>query len=138
MKDWSWKVIVLWSFVGTALLWLGLYDGYDAGKILTPRPATAAQKVFQSPAPGQPRSGGTLRFGIVKDIGTPIPFVGYSSVPQYVKDNVYEPLVMNDQKGEIHPWLAQSWTANANSSQWTFKIRQGVKFHDGKELTAED
>jgi peptide/nickel transport system substrate-binding protein len=127
-----------WSFVGAALLLLGLIAGYDAGKILTPHPAIAAQKVFQSPAPGQPRSGGTLRFGIVKDIGTPIPFVDYTSVPQFVKENMYEPLVMNDQKGEIHPWLAQSWTANANSSQWTFKIRQGVKFHDGKELTAED
>ncbi len=138
MKVWSRKGVMRWSFVGAALLLLGLIAGYDAGKILTPHPAIAAQKVFQSPAPGQPRSGGTLRFGIVKDIGTPIPFVDYTSVPQFVKENMYEPLVMNDQKGEIHPWLAQSWTANANSSQWTFKIRQGVKFHDGKELTAED
>ena len=138
MKVCSRKGVMRWSFVGAALLLLGLIAGYDAGKILTPHPAIAAQKVFQSPAPGQPRSGGTLRFGIVKDIGTPIPFVDYTSVPQFVKENMYEPLVMNDQKGEIHPWLAQSWTANANSSQWTFKIRQGVKFHDGKELTAED
>ena len=138
MKDWSSKEVGRRSFVGAALLLLGLVAGDDAGKILTPLPAIAAQKVFQSPAPGQPRSGGTLRFGIVKDIGTPIPFVDYTSVPQFVKENMYEPLVMNDQKGEIHPWLAQSWTANANSSQWTFKIRQGVKFHDGKELTAED
>jgi peptide/nickel transport system substrate-binding protein len=74
----------------------------------------------------------------VKDIGTPIPFVAYTSVSQYVKDNVYEPLVMFDQKGEIHPWLAESWTPNANSTEWTFKLRRGVKFHDGRELTAND
>ena len=92
----------------------------------------------QAPAAGKPRIGGTLKFGIVKDIGTPIPFVAYTSVSQYVKDNVYEPLVMFDRKGEIHPWLAESWTANANSTEWTFKLRRGVKFHDGKELTAND
>ena len=70
----------------------------------------------QAPAAGKPRIGGTLKFGIVKDIGTPIPFVAYTSISQYVKDNVYEPLVMFDRKGEIHPWLAESWTANANST----------------------
>ena len=42
----------------------------------------------QAPAAGKPRIGGTLKFGIVKDIGTPIPFVAYTSVSQYVKDNV--------------------------------------------------
>ena len=51
---------------------------------------------------------------------------------------MYEPLVMYDQKGDIHPWLAESWSPNADSSEWTFKLRKGVKFHNGKELTAED
>lgn len=99
--------------------------------------AAAAPKMT-SPAPGKPRLGGTLRFGIVKDIGTPIPFVAYTSISQFVKDTVYEPLVMYDQKGDIHPWLAESWTSNANATEWTFKIRRGVKFHDGRELTAND
>src|SRR4030095_16393361 len=99
-----------------------------------PRAAPATQ----ARAAGKPRIGGTLKFGIVKDIGTPLPFVAYTSISQYVKDNVYEPLVMFDREGEIHPWLAESWTANANSTEWTFKLRRGVKFHDGKELTAND
>lgn len=98
----------------------------------------ASAPMTQAPAAGKPRIGGTLKFGIVKDIGTPIPFVSYTSIAQYVKDNVYEPLVMFDHKGEIHPWLAESWTPNANATEWTFKIRRGVKFHDGKELTAND
>ena len=71
----------------------------------------AAAPAIQATAAGKPRIGGILKFGIVKDIGTPIPFVAYTSISQYVKDNVYEPLVMYDQKGEIHPWLAESWTA---------------------------
>ena len=36
------------------------------------------------------------------------------------------------------PRLAESWKPNEDGSQWTFKIRQGVKFHDGKPMTAED
>ena len=36
------------------------------------------------------------------------------------------------------PRLAESWTPNGDASVWTFKIRQGVKFHDGKPMDAED
>ncbi len=126
MKQWTRKGVARGLLVAAALLFV----------VAKAQPAAAP--ATQAPAAGQPRIGGTLKFGIVKDIGTPIPFVAYTSISQYVKDNVYEPLVMFDQKGDIHPWLAESWTANANSSEWTFKIRRGVKFHDGKELTAND
>ena len=37
-----------------------------------------------------------------------------------------------------HPWLATSWTANSDASVWTFKIRQGVKFNNGKPMTVDD
>jgi peptide/nickel transport system substrate-binding protein len=99
----------------------------------------SAVDAWSAAAPAaKPRIGGTLKMGIVKDIGTPIPFVAFTSTSQYVKENLYESLIMLDQAGEIHPWLATSWTPNANSSEWTFKLRQGVKFHDGRELTASD
>ena len=127
MKDWTWKGVARALSVATALLLFVVAAAQPAAA-----PAT------QASAAGKPRIGGTLKFGIVKDIGTPIPFVAYTSIGQYVKDNVYEPLVTFDPKGEIHPWLAESWTPNANSTEWTFKIRRGVKFHDGKELTAND
>lgn len=39
---------------------------------------------------------------------------------------------------EVSPELAESWESNADGSEWTFKLRQGVKFHDGKEFTAAD
>jgi peptide/nickel transport system substrate-binding protein len=144
-----WKRIGRGAPIVGAFLLLGLVAVYDHGNVVTPRtaaaqtvaaPATrlAAAATTQRPAASKPRIGGTLTFGIVKDIGTPIPFVAYTSTSQYVKDNVYEPLVMFDHKGDIHPWLAESWAPNANSTEWTFKIRRGVKFHDGKELTAND
>ena len=113
MKYRIWKRIGCGSSVAAAFLLLGLVSVRDAGNTLAPRvvaaqtlaaPATRLAAATQRPAAGKPRIGGTLRFGIVKDIGTPIPFVEYTSTPQYVKDNVYEPLIMFDPKGDIHPW----------------------------------
>ena len=38
----------------------------------------------------------------------------------------------------LQPVLATSWSPNGNADVWTFKIRQGVRFHDGRSLTADD
>src|SRR4030095_14034710 len=92
----------------------------------------------QAPAAGKPRIGGTLKFGIVKDIGTPIPFVAYTSISQYVKDNVFEPLVMFDQKGDIHPWLAASWTTNTIMNPANGAAGQGQLSANVRDVVALD
>ena len=51
---------------------------------------------------------------------------------------VGEWLVFSDQHNNYHPWLATSWSPNADASVWTFKIRQGVKFNDGTPMTVDD
>ena len=42
------------------------------------------------------------------------------------------------QDGSLQPNVAESWEANAAASEWTFKIRKGMTFHDGREVTADD
>src|SRR5210317_433281 len=49
---------------------------------------------------------------------------------------IYESLVTRDADLKLQPELAESWQAGADG--WTFKLRQGVKFHDGADFTAED
>jgi peptide/nickel transport system substrate-binding protein len=49
-----------------------------------------------------------------------------------------EYLVFSDSQLKAVPRLAESWKPNRDGSQWTFKIRQGVKYQDGKPMTAED
>jgi len=51
---------------------------------------------------------------------------------------IYEPLVELNSKFEPVPVLAERWEGSADAKTWTFHLRHGVKFHDGKELDAED
>ena len=50
----------------------------------------------------------------------------------------YSQLVRFDENMAVQPELAESWTLSDDKLTWTFKLRQGVKFHDGQELTSDD
>jgi peptide/nickel transport system substrate-binding protein len=50
---------------------------------------------------------------------------------------LFDPLLIMNDKMEVEPGLAESWKA-ISSKVWEFKLRKGVKFHDGSELTADD
>jgi ABC-type transport system substrate-binding protein len=52
-------------------------------------------------------------------------------------DLAYQSLVMYDENLKITPALAEAWTLNSPTS-WTFKLREGVRHHDGNEVDAED
>ena len=59
---------------------------------------------------------------------------GYGTVAQCM-----EFLCTLDKNGvDIAPGLAESWTPNEDGSVWTFKLRSGVKWQDGKDFTADD
>jgi peptide/nickel transport system substrate-binding protein len=51
--------------------------------------------------------------------------------------NVFDGLINQDEKQQLKPALALSW-APLDDTTWEFKLRQGVKFHDGSDFTAED
>ena len=52
--------------------------------------------------------------------------------------NLYDTLVFPNAKGGVDPWLASSWTVSADGLTYTFRLRSGVRFHDGSPLKAGD
>ena len=50
----------------------------------------------------------------------------------------YNGLIQFGDNMTLHPELAEEWSPNSNATEFTFKIRKGVEFHDGSPLTADD
>ncbi len=65
------------------------------------------------------------------------PHVQWNPDSYYVYRNIYDNLLTRDDQGQIVPQIATAWRA-INDSEIEFDIRQGVKFHDGTPLTAND
>ncbi len=56
-----------------------------------------------------------------------------------VRHQMYEPLIIRDVTGAFEAALATEWNpSEADPNVWVFKLREGVKFHDGADFTAED
>jgi peptide/nickel transport system substrate-binding protein len=83
-----------------------------------------------------PKKGGTLRVGFYIEAVTMDPHLSGSKVDRQVYHNIYEPLLTLDTKLGIKPGLAESWT-QPDSKTLVFKLRRGVKFHDGTAFDAE-
>lgn len=54
-----------------------------------------------------------------------------------ILDHMVEPLLELTPKGEIGPKLAEKWEVSADATEFTLKLRKGVKFHDGTPFNAE-
>lgn len=87
-----------------------------------------------------PQKGGQLRVGVTDAASTDTldPATSATFLPQFLTFQIRNCLVEIDANAEAIPELAESWEATDGPSQWTFKLRSGVEFHDGKTLDAED
>jgi len=66
------------------------------------------------------------------------PAVGNDFSDSIALVNLYDSLVFPTPQGDVNPSLAEKWDISKDSLTYTFTLRQGVKFHNGDELTAED
>jgi peptide/nickel transport system substrate-binding protein len=66
------------------------------------------------------------------------PAVGNMASSSQAYANLYDTLIYTPADGSVQPRLAESWQGDETGQNFTFKLRQGVKFHDGSEVTAED
>lgn len=66
------------------------------------------------------------------------PWLSTAAAVRDTNRGIYEGLFELDDKYEPQPQLCESYTVDATYQEWVFKLRQGVKFHNGKEMKAED
>ncbi|MDI7248516.1 MAG: ABC transporter substrate-binding protein [Bacillota bacterium] len=66
------------------------------------------------------------------------PAVGNDFSDSIALVNLYDTLVFPNLDGSVRPHLATKWDVSPDGLKYTFYLRQGVKFHNGEELTAED
>jgi peptide/nickel transport system substrate-binding protein len=86
----------------------------------------------------RPEPGGTIRAGILQPSGALDPLTVADQAGLAVLGQTGEYLVWSDRELKPIPRLAESWAPSEGGSVWRFKIRQGVTFHDGSPMTAED
>jgi peptide/nickel transport system substrate-binding protein len=85
---------------------------------------------------GKPVSGGSIVYGADREPTCLDPH-NLGDMPQtYVARQYLDSLVSEKRDGTVVPWLADSWTISPDGLVYTFKIKQGVKFHDGTPLDA--
>src|SRR5713226_3728818 len=85
----------------------------------------------------QPVAGGVLTFAAGSDPDSLDPQNTQSNPGEQVNRMMYDNLVRFNAKMQIEPALAESWTQSKDGLTWTFKLRKGVKFHDGTPFDAK-
>jgi peptide/nickel transport system substrate-binding protein len=80
-----------------------------------------------------------LRVGVTQEIDSLNPFISITRTgTDILRANFDYLTVYSQQDYSVEPSLAESWTTSEDKLTWTFKIRKGVKWSDGKPLTAKD
>jgi len=87
-----------------------------------------------------PGKGGHLKVGLISGTvsDTLDPATWNSGFMQIAGQMFYNQLTEVDENGKLVPVLAESWDVKPGATEWVFRIRKGVSFHNGKELTAAD
>jgi peptide/nickel transport system substrate-binding protein len=101
----------------------------------TEAPAATEAAATEAPAAGPV----VLKYASSANITTWDPIASFSTEAAYMA-NMYEQLVRVNPPGSAEPFsplLAESWEKSDDGLVWTFKLRSGVKFHDGEAMNAE-
>lgn len=115
----------------------GCQDGKD-GKADS-SDTTSSQVSMESTPTGEPVMGGSITVGIPQDIEDSLdPHKSVAAGTKEILFNIYEGLVKPDEEGNLNDAVAESHSISEDGKVYTFKLRNGVKFHDGTTVTAED
>jgi peptide/nickel transport system substrate-binding protein len=92
----------------------------------------------ETTAAGDVQPGGTIRVALIQPTTEPNPLLVQDEGGAGMLGSTGEYLSFSDENLALQPRIAESWEPNEDGSVWTFAIRQGVTFHNGATLTAND
>lgn len=87
---------------------------------------------------GNPVEGGSIKVGISQDLDSLDPHKAVAAGTKEVLFNIYEGLVKPDKDGNLMEAVASDYAISDDAKVYTFTLRDGVKFHNGNDVTAED
>lgn len=97
---------------------------------------TAASNTTE--ASGKIKEGGEIVVGINNEPDFLDPYLAAAAGTREILFNIFEGLVKPDESGNLVPAIAESYEISKDALKYTFKLRHGVKFHNGNAVTAED
>jgi len=105
-----------------------------------PPPAETGETAPATTEEAAPTSGGTLKFalGDGQSSDSLDPALQFTGVGITTGGMVYDNLLHTDNDWNLTPALAEDWDVSPDATRYTFKLRQGVEFHSGKTLDAND
>jgi peptide/nickel transport system substrate-binding protein len=118
------EALAMGAAAGLALPALAALGGTAAAQDSTPDPNA--------------KPGGTLRVAVQADPAELDPHLTQLTAAWHALEHIYEGLVAPDASLAPVPVLAESWDITEDGLTYTFHLRQGVKFHNGRDFVADD
>jgi peptide/nickel transport system substrate-binding protein len=92
----------------------------------------------QAGSGGTPKKGGALQVVVTPEPPMLMQGLNQNGPTNMIAGNIYESLLRYDEKLNPQPSLAKSWEVSPDQTVYTFRLQEGVKWHDGKPFTADD
>lgn len=118
----------------------GAVAGLLAGGLAACSSSSGSSSASASSTSQGSKRGGTLRYGVAAGNAgdSPDPAVAVRTLQLAIAVNCYDTLTYADEDYNLSPALATEWTPGNGAQTWSFRLRDGVTFHDGSKLTSKD
>ena len=131
----------------TRKLWTKFYNGEITRREFITKATILGVAVAISPAflpspalSSTPKKGGRFRIAL-NDFATTDtldPSLNYTRMQEHINYQICNTLIETGPGGKLYPELAESWESTSDAKIWTFRLRKGVEFHNGKSFEAKD
>jgi ABC-type transport system substrate-binding protein len=131
-----WRLLAILTVLGVLAGACG--GGNDESSGDTDEDGSETTNSLPAAGEGEPQPGGSIVYGLAAETNGWDPTLSqWGPWGLTVAKTFFDTLTVFDEDGNIHPYLAESFTPNEGFTSWDIKLRPGVTFHNGEELTAE-